>query len=318
MLGALTKFFIGLAVGYRSVYLLIAQSSAGFIRDAVMIWGAWLCRGSVVVHLRGGNYDGFYRDRSTLGKFLIRHTLRRADRIIALSERLRGMYAFDPALRDRVVVVSNSPPYSIDAKCRKRAEDQPVKILYLSNLIQSKGYRDVLDAVAILKQETSLHVEAKFAGRFDSADDDEIAMSPPEAQERFTRDIEVNGLAPNARYVGVASGKTKQDLLSESDFFILATRYRHEGQPISIIEAMAHGCVVIATNYRAIPDMVVDGITGVLVDYRQPRQIADAIRRLANDPTQYEAMSKAAARRYQTHFGNERHLDAMAAVLRSV
>ena len=317
VLAVLAKLYIGLAAGYRNVYLLIAQSSAGFVRDAIMIWSAWLCRGSIVVHLRGGNYDGFYRDRSTLGKFVIRHTLRRADRIIALSERLRSMYAFDSALQDRVVVVSNSPPYAIDARCRKRTKDQPVKVLYLSNLIQSKGYRDVLDAVAILKQETQLHVEANFAGRFDSADDDEITMSPHEAEQRFARDIEVNGLQPNACYVGIASGKMKQDLLNESDFFILATNYRHEGQPISIIEAMAHGCVVVATNYRAIPDMVVDGVTGVLVDYRKPRQIADAIRRLADDPAQYEAMSKAASLRYQTHFGTERHLDAMAAVLRS-
>ena len=207
VLAVLAKLYIGLAAGYRNVYLLIAQSSAGFVRDAIMIWSAWLCRGSIVVHLRGGNYDGFYRDRSTLGKFVIRHTLRRTDRIIALSERLRGMYAFDSVLQDRVVVVPNSPPYAIDARCRKRTKDQPVKVLYLSNLIQSKGYRDVLDAVAILKQETRLHVEANFAGRFDSADDDEVTMSPHEAEQRFARDIELNGLQPNARYVGIASGK---------------------------------------------------------------------------------------------------------------
>ena len=318
VLAVLAKFCVGLAVGYRNVYLLIAQSSAGFVRDAIMIWSAWLCRGAIVVHLHGGNYDGFYRTRSMLGKFLIRHTLRRVRKIIALSTRLRSMYAFDPALCNRVVVVPNSLPYSIDARCRKRTEDQSVKVLYLSNLIQSKGYRDVLDAVAILKHETPLHVEAKFAGRFDTADDDEITMSPHEAEQRFARDIEVNGLQPNACYVGIATGKKKQDLLNESDFFILATNYRHEGQPISIIEAMAHGCVVVATNYRAIPDMVVDGVTGVLVDYRKPRQIADAIRRLVDDPAQYEAMSKAASLRYQTHFGTERHLDAMAAILGSV
>ena len=316
MLAVLAKFLVGLAVGYRSVYLLIAQSTAGFVRDAIMIWTARLFRGSVVVHLHGGNYDGFYRARSKLGKFLIRHTLRRVHRIIALSERLRGMYSFDSVLQDRVVVVSNCPPYSIDAKYRKRTKDQPIKVLYLSNLIQSKGYRDILDAVAILKQETSLHVEASFAGRFDATDHDEIAESPREAQERFARDIEVHGLQPNARYVGIVSGKTKQDLLNESDFFILATNHPGEGQPISIIEAMAHGCVVVATNYRAIPDMVVDGVTGVLVDYRKPRQIADAIRRLADDPAQYEAMSRAASLRYQTRFGTERHLDAMAAILR--
>ena len=318
ILAVLARFFVGLAVGYRNIYLLITQSAAGFPRDAIMIWGAWLCRCSIVVHLHGGNYDSFYRSRSALGRFLIRHTLRRVHRIIILSERLRDMYAFDPALRDRVVVVLNSSPYSADAKCRKRTTNQSVNVLYLSGLIQSKGYRDVLDAIAILKHETSLHVEAKFAGEFSAFDDDEIAMSPAEAEAKFIRDIEANGLQTNVRYVGPVSGDEKWALFDESDFFVLPTNHQGEGQPISIIEAMAHGCVVVATNYRAIPDMVVDGITGVLVDYRQPRQIADAIRRLADDPAQYEAMSKAAARRHQTHFGIERHLDAVAAVLRNV
>ncbi len=315
MLCALAKFLVGLAKGYRVVYLLIAQSLAGFSRDMVFIWCAWLCGCRVIAHLKGGNYDGFYGGRSVVGKFLIRHTLRRTQRIIVLSERLRHMYAFDRTLDGRVVVVNNSPPADLDVKYRERRAGDTVKVLYLSNLIQSKGYPAVLEAVRILKHERSVNVKATFAGRFDSADDDAVEMSPLEAEARFNRAIEEGDLQQSAEHIGAVSGDRKWSLIDDSDFFILPTSYRYEGQPVSIIEAMARGCIVIATNHRAIPDLVVDGETGVLVEYDCPRQIAAAVSRLAADPAAYAAASRAAADRYRERFTVERHVDAMVRVL---
>ena len=312
---ALARFLVGLGKGYRLVYLLIAQSAPGFGRDAVIIWCAWLCGCRVVAHLRGGNYDGFYADRSAVGKFIIRHTLRRTHRLVVLSERLRHMFAFDRKLDGRVVAVNNSPPLAVDARHRQRRAGEPIKLLYLSNLIQSKGYATVLEAVRILKHEKSLDVRARFAGRFDALDDDCVKMSPLEAQARFARYVEDNGLELNAEHVGTVAGERKWSLIDDSDFFVLPTNYRHEGQPISIIEAMARGCVVIATNYRAIPDLVVDGETGVHVDYGRPEQIADAVARLAADHSAYAATSRAAAQRYRERFTVERHVEALAQVL---
>ena len=173
----------------------------------------------------------------------------------------------------------------------------------------------MLEAVRILKQEVRLDVKATFAGQFEVAADDVVQISPAEAQARFDRRIEEDGLRPTVEYVGVVTGERKWALIDDSDFFILPTNHRDEGQPISIIEAMARGCVVIATNYRAIPDMVVDGETGVLVEHSSPRQIVDAVHRLASDCAAYAAASRAGAERYRQRFTVERHVEAMARVL---
>lgn len=317
---ALVRFAAGLARGYRRIYLLIAQSRAGFLRDLLFIWSAWLCGCRIVVHLKGGNYDGFYRKQSGFCRFLIRHTLRRVHRIIALSERLRGMYAFDPALRERVVVVTNGPPEAWKGKPRYRDErtEGPVRLLFLSNLIQSKGYYDVLEAAAILCRTTTMQLQVTFAGRFLSIPEDEIPMSPEEAEAAFLECIETSGLSGIAHYAGPVTGEAKRRLLDTSDFFLLPTNYAHEGQPVSIIEAMSQGCVVVATNFRAIPDLVVNGETGVLVDYGRPEQIADAVRRIAGDAERYTAMSLAAVERYEKNFTVRRHMDAMVSVLDAV
>ena len=320
MLRALVEFEVGLVRRFRLAHILIAQSRAGFLRDMVMIWSAWAYRCRIVVHLHGGNYDGFYRAQPRPWRFAIRHTLRRVDRIVALSERLRGMYAFDPALQEKVAVVMNSPPEELKGKPRLM-DDRPervVRLLFLSNMIQSKGYYDVLEAVKILKRTTTMRLEAMFAGIFMSSADDRKVMSPKAAEAAFLDDVDGSGLAGVVRYLGAVSGDAKQRLLDASDFLLLPTNYVNEGQPIAIIEAMASGCVVIATDYRSIPDLVVDGETGVLVDYGRPEQIANAVREISADAERYAMMSRAAVERYERFFTVARHLNAVVSVLRSV
>ena len=317
MFSVIAKFFAALVNKHRRVYIIISQSWAGFIRDMLMIWLARLFGCSVVVQLRGGNYDGFYRTQSWLRRLCIRLTLRRVHRIIALSEQLRQMYFFDPRLANRVAVVTNGPPISLRAKPRKwedRGGRRPVRLLYLSNLMQSKGYYDVLEAAAILRRAT-VQFEFVFAGRFLSSVDDDAKMPPELAEAIFRQRIESKGLSDVVRYLGPVMGKRKWRQFETSDFFLLPTRYQHEGQPISIIEAMAHGCVVIATKFRSIPDMVLDGKTGVLVDYGRPEQIAEAVLRIAKDPQTYAAMSKAAVEHYERNFTVEQHVNAMISAL---
>lgn len=325
MVGVLCRFAAGLAARNRRVYIVIAQSRAGFLRDMVMVWSATLIGCSVVVHLRGGNYDGFYRQQPPFWRFLICATLRRTRKIIALSERLRGMYAFDPMLPGRVVVVPNGPPEALPGTPRVwlAARQRVVRLLYMSNLIQSKGYRHVLEAAAMLRRAPALRFQLVFAGRFQPSIDDAANISSGDgssakAEREFLARIAAAGLDDAVRYVGPVNGAAKWRLFEASDFLLLPTNYLHEGQPISIIEAMAHGCVVIATDFRAIPDMVVDGVTGALVKYGQPEQIACAVRRIASDADRYTAMSNAAVRRYKERFTQERHLDAMAALFGSV
>ena len=315
----LARFAGGLFARYRRVYITISRSRAGFMRDLPMIWSAWLWGCRIVVHVHGGNYDSFYRAQPRIWRFLIRHTLRRTRRIIVLSERLRSMFDFDPTLEERIVVIPNGPPFALAAmpQGRRLPEDRPIQLLFLSNLIKSKGWFDVLEAVAILHKTTTIPLEAVFAGRFLSSADDPEPTSPEEAETRFHEYVAANDLGEVVRYLGPAVGEAKRRVLETSDFFLLPTRYFTEGQPVSIIEAMAYGCIVISTDYRAIPDLVVDDATGALVEYGRPDRIADAVRRIVAEPGRYEAMSEAACAHYARNFTRQRHLDAVIPLLES-
>jgi glycosyltransferase involved in cell wall biosynthesis len=88
------------------------------------------------------------------------------------------------------------------------------------------------------------------------------------------------GLAPAVAFLGWRS-----DLCSvHATLDVLTLSSLSEGTPLALIEAMAAGRATIATSAGGTPDVVADGITGLLVPARDPAALAEAMIRLAGDP----------------------------------
>lgn len=85
------------------------------------------------------------------------------------------------------------------------------------------------------------------------------------------------------------------ELLAGCDAFILSSDY--EGVPLAVLEAMAASKPVIATAVGGVPELVEDGLTGVLVPPRDPQALAQGILRLVKDPGLRQRMGKAAQKR---------------------
>ncbi len=304
-------------IGRRKiVYISIAQSHIGFWRDFFMIWLSRGLRHRVVCHLNGGNYDTFYHEQTPWMRRLICATLLRSDALLVLGEPLRPMFDFEPRLRSRIHVVPNGLPFEIPADLPGKQlpgdPASPIHVLFLSNLIKSKGYFDVLEAVQILVREFRLPVRCHFCGEFlMNAADDRLEKTAGQAREIFDQYVKDNGLSEAVAFHGVVTGDEKLRLLEQAHFFVLPTQYNNEGQPVSIIEAIAYATVVVSTDYRAIPDMVLDGVTGVLVPFGEPRVIAEKIRDLVSNPARYGEMSRAARKHFVSDFTRESHLNRL-------
>ncbi|HEV7591169.1 MAG TPA: glycosyltransferase family 4 protein [Longimicrobium sp.] len=312
--------FLRVAAGRRTtVYLTISQSLPGFLRDCAMVHYARLFGHRVVLHLKGGNYDRFHAAQPRPLRALVRATLRRADRILVLGERLRPVFGFEPAVAGRVAVVPNGYPEAGEPHAAPKSlpAGEPVRLLYLSNLIASKGYLDVLAAVRLLRERLGADaVRYDFHGAFMASADDSRVRSAAHGRALFESFVAEHGLEDAVRWHGVSTGAAKRAALEGAHVFVLPTAYENEGQPVSIIEAMAHGCVVVSTDFRAIPELVDDGVTGVLVPYGSPEAIAAAVEGLVRDPGRYEAMSRAALERFQARFTRARHLERLVAELK--
>jgi glycosyltransferase involved in cell wall biosynthesis len=93
-------------------------------------------------------------------------------------------------------------------------------------------------------------------------------------------------------------------ILAASDSFVLPSLW--EGLPMALIEAMASGLPIIATDVSGTRDVMVPGETGVLVPPGNSESLVQAIETLMKDPARGRRMGAAARRRVSTQYGSQR------------
>jgi glycosyltransferase involved in cell wall biosynthesis len=295
----------------RLMYLTIAQSRWGFIRDALLIWVARFAGCAVVVHLHGGNYAGFFNEEPFLIRVAIRATLRQVARIIVLSNSLKQDFAFLGSDRmGRIRIVPNGCITPVGTP--RSLPSGSMHLLYLSNFLVQKGYLDCVDAMVELRRRLpSWKIKLTLAGSFMLGEDEYDNVADMDgALRKHIRYLELDDCI---EVVGVVAGEQKQRLLANSDVLLLPTYYRNEGQPISLLEAMASGIPALVTPWRSMAEIVRDGVNGLLVAPQDPISIADAVVRLCNEPGVYERISKNAIVEI-AQFSPLKHVEAMLGV----
>ena len=128
--------------------------------------------------------------------------------------------------------------------------------------MQEKGIHYLLEALKELEKRKIIY-KAKIAGNMDES-----------LKEQITKKIQK---LQNTTYEGVVYGKEKKKLLEWSNIFVLPTFYKMEGQPISILEALATGNVIIATNHAGIPDIIKKEINGYIVAPKSANSILEPL-----------------------------------------
>lgn len=262
----------------KMIYIAVAQSRLGFYRDFMFVWLSALFGKKIVAHLHGGNFKTFYLEQSPFLQKVIKKTYDQCDCIIVLSRVYIDLFDFVDNYKEKVKVVPNGiPEFDNDDPIEKIYNQNRPVILYLSNLIESKGYLDVLHSSLILKEKYNISPEVYFCGNFLSNSDDVTFDNIEKAKDYFLTFVKENNMEDNVVYKGLVQGETKDQLLRNADFLILPTNYNAEGQPISLIEGLKNGCVLITTQYRDIQYMNLDKETGFFVNYNDPEAIAKTI-----------------------------------------
>jgi glycosyltransferase involved in cell wall biosynthesis len=298
----------------RRMYLAISSSLPGFVRDALIIWPASLLGRDLTLHSHTNGYTDLYPRQPRWLKALMRSTLASASRIVVEGELSRAQFWFVPNADKRLRVVPNGLPLGLSTSnqhAKALTKSSPLKLLFLSNMTIAKGYKDVLAACRLLK-ERGIPFQADFCGDFVFfASDEDDGQTVESAQKEFLGLIGRGNLADCVKYHGRVAGDRKLQMLQEAGLFLLPSYHPWESQPISIIEAMAFGTPVIATRVGGIPEQVIDGYNGILVDARRPDQIADAVVRFWEDPAMYARCSQNAITRFKAYFTQEAYLSGM-------
>ncbi len=125
-------------------------------------------------------------------------------------------------------------------------------------------------------------------------------------------DLAAARLGPRATFLGRLPDEAVPDVYAASDLFCLPSKL--EGFGLVYIEAAYHGVPSIGANVGGVPDVIVDGETGLLVPPGDPDAIAAAIVRLRDDPQMLERLGEAARTRAYAEFTVERMADRYTTV----
>lgn len=157
--------------------------------------------------------------------------------------------------REVVEICPNGIPESLDYEPTAKRDNVVPHILFLSNLIESKGVFVLLDALKILKEKGY-----SFVCDFVGGETAEIDAA------RFDHEVEQRGLSDIAIYHGRKYGEEKNEHYRNADMMVFPTYYHNECFPLVLLEAMQCGVACVSTNEAAIPEIIDDGRTGLLVD----------------------------------------------------
>ena len=168
----------------------------------------------------------------------------------------------------------------IDVRRREPSTPQtPLRVGTVTNLEPWKGVDLLLEACAQLR--TSVRVAVFGDG------------SARASLQRLATDLSVD-----ATFHGHVTDARER--LREIDLFVLPSRA--ENLPISLLEAMAEALPIVATRVGAVPEVVVHGESGTLVDPDNVPALVASIEELVAEPARMVALGKGAARRVAEHF----------------
>jgi len=194
------------------------------------------------------------------------------------------------------------PPYA-GRQHKRDGQDanDPVKILSVGRAVTKKGYDDLLNALASLPEDLHWQFEHIGGGPLLPA---------------LKSQAETLGISNRLTWHGAQSQKFVLNALQQADIFTLASRIAEDGDrdglPNVLMEAQSQRAAILSTRVSAIPELIEDERTGLLVEQRDPSGLAEKMRRLIASPDLRQALSEAGDQKLRQEFGADHWIEKLA------
>ena len=242
------------------VYITPGQTFFGITKYTLFILFSSILNKKLIIHVHGNFLGTQYQQLLGIKKKFFHFLVSKFTKGIVLSISLKQNLT--PFLKEENIHILNNfaQNYLIDKNLK--VDTSILKISYLSNLMEEKGIFLLLDSLHELERK-KIKYEAKIAGNIDSSLKNVI----------LSKILKLK----NTSYVGVVYNEEKKELLNWSNIFVLPTYYKMEGQPISILEALATKNVIISTNHAGIVDVIEDNKNGFLVEKKNSKNVTNKL-----------------------------------------
>jgi glycosyltransferase involved in cell wall biosynthesis len=236
-------------------------------RKATCVVVAKLLRRPVILHVHAGagELEAFHAHMGTARRGWFRLSFETADAVVAVStatgDVIRRCFG-----RADVEVVPNAAPVSAGPIVRERPALEDVDVLYLG------GFSNPVKGAGVWLEAVPSVVAALPRARITLAGPGEL---PPAAHHLVAK-------GGTVRWVGWLNEQAKRGSLETADIFVLPSI--SEGMPMALLEAMAHGCAIVASAVGGVTDVISDGVNGMIVPPDDSERLSRAVVELGADP----------------------------------
>lgn len=267
-------------------YLAITAQGIGFYKDVLVVFLIKLFRVRLVYHFHNKGVSN--KQQKPLDNFLYRFVFKNAD-VILLSQYLYPDIQKYVSINAVHLCPNGIPDIKINDRltCNRQGK-RTVSILFLSNLLESKGVFVLLEACKLLKNR-NLDFKCTFVGGVGDVN-----------EQQFQSKLQQLALTDYVDYAGKKYGKEKEVFFSEAHIFAFPTLNETFG--IVNLEAMQYELPVVSTSEGGIPDVVEDSVTGFLVPKKDSNALAEKLEILILNNDLREKMGRNGRLRYELNF----------------
>jgi glycosyltransferase involved in cell wall biosynthesis len=299
------------------LHISLGQTKFAIIRDAFpLIFNHLIVvRDRVIISLHGNNFMSWNFD--DLEAKIMRSISRKVKYITVVGPHQKRQLSNLGIAEKKIVLMDNTcslrPLSHADILIKHEIQHtkQPIFVLFLSSLIESKGYAEFVKSIYQLSNSSNLFIEAVLCGPITIGREDENQFLSHAAAKSWIED-QINQINQSSsvrlRWIDGAVGKQKEELFHQAHIFVLPSRYKVEAQPIALLEALASGCAVITTKVGEIPTTVSED-TALFLSECSPIAIYYGIKELCENQNKRLKLATNGVKLFQERFSYETHID---------
>lgn len=286
--------FLAALPGCDIVHVNMASDNS-YRRKSIFIKTAKGFHKKIVIHQHGGDFETFYRkEQDERGRGRIRRVLNMGDAFLVLAPAWKEFFG-EIIGGGRITVLPDA--IAIPGAYEKSWDNHDV--LFLGRLCREKGIGELLSCVPDLVREfPDFHL---YLGGI--WEDGALRRLAEQNEEHVT-------------WLGWVSGEEKQKWLRRCRILTLPSWF--EGQSVSLLEAMANYCGIVAADTGGIPQMIVPEETGLLVPVKDGTALREGLLRLLREDELCGRLGKAARRKVETEFGIEENMRTLLGIYEKV
>lgn len=298
-------FFTVLFRKFDVLYFTCTRSFLGSFKDIMFINLAKLFSLKVVNHLHGADFKDFVDSLPSLYKKILINAYKKVDVSIVLLEEMKDQFQ-DFTDTMEVKVVSNFYDTVLDEITAPQGKHDQINISFFSNVMYSKGILETLEAFEALSKKHD-NIFLHIAGNIFT----DSYMTNTEIQQKLDLFLEKH---PNAKYYGVVKKQSKKDFLENTDVFLLPSFYKSEAFPITIIEAMRAGAIVITTDHNYLK-YIVSKESGSIVPPRSAEALEKELEKYILDENLRAQVQEYNLNYAQSKYSLQAHIDKLDSII---